>query len=111
MFSEFPISPPDSRRGVGNDNNTQLKLYFMFNQLKDLYQLQAKAKEVQQKLASENVVVEENGITLTMNGSQEIVAIVLPENLNKKNLEKNLPAIFNSAIKKVQQLMAKMMMG
>ena len=83
----------------------------MFNQLKDLYQLQSKAKEVQQKLASENVVVEENGITLTMNGSQEIVAIILPENFSKEDLEKNLPRVFNSAIKKVQMLMAKMMMG
>lgn len=83
----------------------------MFNQLKDLYQLQSKAKEVQQKLAGENVTVEENGISLVMNGNQEVVSITLPENFNKEELEKKLPSVFNAAIKKVQMLMAKMMMG
>lgn len=83
----------------------------MLSQLKDLYQLQSKAKEIQSKLANETVTLEEQGITLTMNGSQEIISLSLPENLNKEDLEKNLPHIFNSAIKKVQTLMAKMMMG
>ncbi|HPA25934.1 MAG TPA: YbaB/EbfC family nucleoid-associated protein [bacterium] len=83
----------------------------MLSQLKDLYQLQSKAKEIQSKLANETITVEEQGISLTMNGSQEITNLSLPENLNKEDLEKNLPHIFNSAIKKVQTLMAKMMMG
>lgn len=83
----------------------------MFNQIKDLYQLQAKAKEIQNKLAQETISVEENDMILTMNGSQEVLSLTLPEKLNKEELEKNLPKIFNSAIKKVQMLMAKAMMG
>lgn len=83
----------------------------MLNNLKDLYQLQSKAREMQKKLADEVIEVAKDGIKIRMNGKQEILSIELPDNLSKSKQEENLKKLFNSAIQQVQQLMAKQMMN
>ena len=82
----------------------------MLNNIKDLYQLQAKAREIQKKLAEEIVESEQEGIKITMNGKQEVLSVVINSELSKDNQEKYLRDVFNNCIKKVQQLMAKNMM-
>ncbi len=79
--------------------------------LKNIFQMQAKAKEVQKKLAEENIVVEKNGVRVVLNGNQEIIKIELNPELTQTDQEKYLADCINEAIKKAQQLMAKMMMG
>lgn len=82
----------------------------MFNQIKDLYQLQSRAKELKNVLATKEVIGESNGISITMNGSQEVLAVKLNPDLDKEAQEKNLINAFNDAINKVQKLMAEEMM-
>ncbi|GEM_PF-3208941 len=83
----------------------------MLNNLKNLYQLQSKAKEIQQRLKDEIIKVEKNGIKLKINGKQEVLSIELNSELSQQEQEKNLVELFNDAIHKVQQLMAKQMMS
>jgi len=82
----------------------------MFNQLKDLYQLQSRAKELKNVLATKEVVGESSGVKIIMNGSQEIKNVELNPNLDIKNQEENLIKAFNDALNKVQKLMAEEMM-
>ena len=83
----------------------------MFNNLKNLHKLQSQAKEIQNKLKDENVEVEKDGIKIVMNGNQEILSVEINSELSKEDQEKILKDLFNDAVKKVQQLMAKQMMG
>jgi len=83
----------------------------MFGNIKDLVQMQSRAKEIQKRLSEETVTAEKNGIKITMNGNQEVLSVEITSELNKENLESNLRDAFNDAVKKVQMLMAKEMMG
>jgi len=83
----------------------------MFSNLKDLYQLQTKAREIQKRLAEEIIETEKDGIKIRMNGKQEILSIELNDNLLKQEQEKKLVELLNSTILQVQQLMAKNIMS
>ncbi len=83
----------------------------MFKNLKDLHQLQSRAKEIQKNLAQETVRVEEHGIKIIMTGNQEVVSVEINPELSKQDQEKYLAQAFNQAVKKVQSLMARQMMG
>ncbi|HPI67187.1 MAG TPA: YbaB/EbfC family nucleoid-associated protein [bacterium] len=82
----------------------------MFNQIKDLYQLQSRAKELKNVLAGKQVTGESNGVIITMNGSQEIINLKLNPELDIANQEQNLIKAFNDVSGKVQRLMAEEMM-
>jgi DNA-binding protein YbaB len=83
----------------------------MFGNIKDLVQMQSRAKEIQKRLSEETVTAEKNGVKITMNGNQEVLSVKITSELNKENLENDLRDAFNDAVKKVQMLMAKQMMG
>jgi DNA-binding YbaB/EbfC family protein len=83
----------------------------MFGNIKDLVQMQSRAKEIQKKLSEETVTAEKNGVKIIMNGNQEVLSVEIASELVKENLENNLRDAFNDAVKKVQMLMAKQMMG
>lgn len=83
----------------------------MFGNIKDLVQMQSRAKEIQKRLAEETVTAEKNGVKIIMNGNQEVLSVEINPELSKENLETNLRDAFNDAVKKVQMLMAKQMMG
>jgi len=77
----------------------------MFNKLKQFNDLRDQAKSLKDTLASEQVEVVSDGIKLVMDGNQKIIALTLPEELNKQELETRIPEIFDQALKKVQRLM------
>ena len=79
--------------------------------IKNLYDLQKNAREMQKTLANESVEVEEHGIKILMNGNQEILSIEMNSELSKEDAEKYLKEAFNAAIKKVQQRMAQKMIA
>ena len=81
----------------------------MFNKLKQVKDLRSQAKTMQNALAEESVTIEKNGITILIDGNMEIKNITIPENANKANLEANLVSTINTAVKKVQRLMAEKM--
>ncbi len=78
----------------------------MFNKLKQFKELADQARNLKSALAEEKVEVENQGIRLVMDGNQKIISLTLPEHINKDELERLLPVVFNEAIAKVQRLIA-----
>jgi len=84
----------------------------MFDKFKDLYKLQKQAKEIKKKLAKTHIEAEHEGITVVINGEQEVIEIKISEEAKMdKNLESNLVKCLNKAMKKAQQIAAEMMKG
>lgn len=83
----------------------------MFDKAKDLYKLQKQAREIKAKLKNTHIEAEHEGVTVTINGEQEVVKVVISDDAmqNKKKLEENLEKCLNKAIKKSQQIGAEMM--
>lgn len=81
------------------------------NKFKDLYQLQKQAKQIKQKLQNTHIEAEVEGVTVTVDGQQEVISISFTDEAytNKKNLEKNLAKALNKAIKRSQQVGAEEM--
>ncbi len=85
----------------------------MFSKLGDLKEMKNQAQAMQSMLAQEQITEEYKGITITMDGNQEILDIVLSDDAfsNKEELSNNLKTAFAGAIKKVQRLMASKLGG
>lgn len=82
----------------------------MFEKLKQYKDLRDQAKKLQSQLGDEKVQIDHRGISLVMNGNQEVVSLeIQPERLSaaeKESLERDLKETMNDAVKKVQQVMA-----
>lgn len=85
----------------------------MFDQAKNLYQLQKQAKEIKKELRNIHIEAEVEGIIVIIDGEQEVVSVTVPEGSeqNPRKLEENLVKAFNKAIKKSQQIAADKMKG
>lgn len=83
----------------------------MFDKIKDIYKLQKQAKEIKKKLKNTHIEAESDGITVIINGEQEVIEIKINDEAmqNKKSLEQNVVKCFNKAVKKSQQIGAEMM--
>jgi len=83
----------------------------MFDKAKDLYKLQKQARQIKKQLKNTHIEAEHEGITVVINGEQEVVEVKIGEEaiLDKKRLEENLEKCLNKAIKKSQQVGAEMM--
>lgn len=81
------------------------------NKFKDLYQLQKQAKEIKKKLQNTHIEAEVDGVTVVVDGQQEIVSISMSEDAygNKKKVEDSLVKALNKAIKRSQQFGAEQM--
>jgi DNA-binding protein YbaB len=81
----------------------------MFNQMKQLYEMQKKAKELQRQL--ESIKVEKNNFSKTLavkaNGAQRIEAITIDTSYlavdKKSDLEKSLLKVINEALEDSQK--------
>ena len=83
----------------------------MFDKAKDLYKLQKQAKEIKKKLKNTHIEAEHEGITIIINGEQEIIEVKFTEETmqDRKKTESNIVKCLNKAIKKSQQIGAEMM--
>ena len=85
----------------------------MFNKLKQFKELRSQAKTLQNTLKEETVEVEKGGVTITMDGNQEITAVNVESYLlapeKKQDLEKAIKDSNTSAIEKTKRIMAKKM--
>ncbi len=79
--------------------------------MKDLYQLQSKAKELQKQMSTVEVEAESHGVKVKMNGNQEVLTLTLNSQLGLEDQQKYAVEVFNEALKKVQRLMAEQMMA
>ena len=80
----------------------------LFGQAKDLYKLQKQAKKIKKDLKNLHIEAEVNGIVVVISGEQEVVEVRIPENFEGE-LQKDLVAAFNKAIKKSQEVAAERM--
>ena len=75
------------------------------NKFKDLYQLQKQAKIIKKKLQSTHIEAEVEGVTVTVDGQQEIISVEFTDDAmqNKKKMQGSLVKALNKAIKRSQQ--------
>jgi DNA-binding protein YbaB len=85
----------------------------ILSKLGDIKEMKNQAQAMQAMLAQEQITAEFKGISITMNGNQEILDISLSDDAfnNKEDLANNLKEAFADAIKKVQRLMASKLGG
>lgn len=83
----------------------------MIPNLKDLYALKKQAGEMQRQLADEIVEAENKGITIKMNGNQEVLEVIINPELDQETQEKYLKQTINNVLEKIKKLMAQKMMG
>lgn len=85
----------------------------MFEKLKQFKDLRDKANNVRKQLANESVVAEQGGISVVMDGNQEVLRVeIKPELLqpdHKERAEQAAKDAFNDAVKKVQKIMVEKM--
>ena len=80
----------------------------MFNPFKglgDLQAMQQKAKQMQEALAQEEVVVEKDGVRIVLRGDQKVKEISVDG-----VLENRISEAINEAVKKTQELAARKLM-
>lgn len=80
----------------------------MFSKLKQIKDLRDKAKTIQAALAQEVVEISHKGITMQMDGNQQVKFVKIDDALlsDKPRLESLLAEAMNEGIKKVQKAMA-----
>lgn len=83
----------------------------MFDNAKDMYKLQKQAKKIKKELQRTHIEAEEEGVSVTINGEQEVLEVKISDEAaqDRKKMEKNLVVCFNKAVKKSQQIGAEMM--
>lgn len=84
----------------------------MFDQAKDLYKLQAQAKQIKEKLGNIHIESVESGVKVTINGEQHVISVAIDPTVyvdNNSQLEKDLLIAMNKAIKKSQAIAAEEM--
>ncbi len=83
----------------------------MFNKLKQFKDLKQQAKTLQDALSKESAQGSSHGVTITMNGNQEVTAVSIEESMlaDKQALEKAVAEATNKAVKNVQKVMAQAM--
>ncbi|MEI6499110.1 MAG: YbaB/EbfC family nucleoid-associated protein [bacterium] len=86
-----------------------------FGKMKDLYELQKKARKVQKELKDIEVEASSNDgwVTVVFNGEQHLVEVQLAEESlrpeNKRELEKDLKNVVSQAIARSQAIAAEKM--
>jgi len=87
----------------------------MFDKAKDLYKIQKEARRIKGELKNTHIEAETEGVTVTINGEQEVMKVEITDEAikkateKKKDLEDALEKSFNKAIKKSQQIGAEKM--
>lgn len=82
----------------------------MFDKLKELWEMKAKAEEIKKQLENLKFTVEDEYSSVTIKGTLEIENITIKSDLNNKsNVEKSITENVNKAIKNAQFESAKRM--
>lgn len=83
----------------------------MFDKVKKFYKVQKQTKQITKELANTHIEAEIDGITVIINGKQELIAVKIPDRMleNREKLEQILIKAFNKTIKKSQAIAAEQM--
>ncbi|OGE73892.1 MAG: hypothetical protein A3I07_03485 [Candidatus Doudnabacteria bacterium RIFCSPLOWO2_02_FULL_42_9] len=85
----------------------------MFGQLKDLYNLQKQAKELQKQLENEKVAVSssDNSVTITINGNHELLDIQIHNTDSKEALARAIKEAYAVAEAQLKSILAEKFKG
>ena len=90
-----------------------LNFWHMLDKLKDLYNLQKQAREIQSRLAGERVegTSRDSSFCVELNGNQEVLSVSVSENANlsREVVERNAKEAFSDALSKLKNLLASKM--
>ena len=85
----------------------------MFDKLKDMYQLQKQAREIQSRLSGEKVEgsSRDGSFRVALNGNQELLSVFVSETatLSREMVERNMKEAFSDALAKLKNLLASKM--
>ncbi|MDP3964398.1 MAG: YbaB/EbfC family nucleoid-associated protein [bacterium] len=85
----------------------------MFNKLKQVKDLRDKAKQLQNQLAQKTAIAEHDGVSILMDGNQEVLRVEISDELmnsgDKAKLETALRDAVNDGHKKIQRVIAEEM--
>lgn len=85
----------------------------MLDKLKDLYQLQKQAREIQSRLATERVegASRDGSFRVELNGNQDVLSVSVSENASmlREVVERNAKEAFSDAFSKLKNLLASKM--
>lgn len=85
----------------------------MFQQMKDLYNMQKKAKQVQKELKLIEIEAEEGGVIVVVNAAQEVISVNISDDVfkpeNKEKIEKNIVIATTRAMEKAKKVAAEKM--
>jgi DNA-binding protein YbaB len=84
---------------------------YMFDKMKDLWELKKKAEEIKKKLDGLKFSSEDNYSKVEVNASMEVLSISIKDISNKEKLEKSLSENLNKAMKNAKNEAAKAAMG
>lgn len=73
--------------------------------------MRSKAKTLKNALSEEKVTVSHKGITIVLDGNQQILSLTIQPNLTAHEIEKILPDLLNDGMKKIQKIMVQKMQG
>jgi len=82
-----------------------------FSKLKQFKDLRTQAKTLQNALSGESASASAGGVTITMNGNQEVTSVAIEDSAltHKETLQNNIKDATNKTVKSVQKLMAEKM--
>jgi len=84
---------------------------YMFDKMKDLWELKKKAEEIKKKLDGLKFSSEDNYSKVEVNASMEVLSISIKDISNKERVEKSLSENLNKAMKNAKNEAAKAAMG
>jgi DNA-binding protein YbaB len=82
----------------------------MFSKLNQIKELRTQAKQMQKTLGSENAEVSYRGVTMAMDGNQNLTSVKIDNELikpeRKNDLENNIKNAHEELMKKIHRIMA-----
>lgn len=75
----------------------------MFNKLKAIKDVRSQAKQIEKALASITSTGSAKGLTITINGKQEVIDVLVADTFDMKNLADAIKGAMNEAMKKIQK--------
>ncbi len=75
----------------------------MFNKIKALKDVRSQAKQLEKALESVQATGSSKGVTVTVNGKQEVISIEIPDDLEREKIGDAIKDAINDAMKKIQK--------
>ncbi len=75
----------------------------MFNKIKALKDVRSQAKQLEKALEDVKATGSSKGVTVTVNGKQEVISIEIPEDLEREKIADAIKDAINDAMKRIQK--------